>query len=254
MQIWMARTLVALEVVGISLLAWVGAYRVPLERISLGADTQLVVALLLVLVCSGLFMKIRQAWSTRMLWEWMFVGMSLLGAWMYPRWVVPGGGGMVIGALCVFLPFLWSTNREIRLMAFWVGAAGAALLLASSLQSSSLWVLFVGFCVYDGLATRSFASLGVFLRALSVRRGVASELVSMTGLRTEIWPSYVILPAALVAQGVWRAPVQGWVLLLALLIGAWYAIMRAEDAVPLRILPWAMVWMFAAQGLLWWRF
>lgn len=254
MQIWMARTLVALEVVGISLLAWVGAYRVPLERVSLGADTQLVVALLLVLVCSGLFMKIRQAWSTRMLWEWMFVGMSLLGAWMYPRWVIPGGAGMVIGALCVFLPFLWSTNREIRLLVFWVGAAGAALLLASSLQASSLWVLFAGFCLYDGFATRSMISLETFLCALSVRRGVSTGLVSMTGLQTQIWPSYVILPAALVAQAVWQAPIWGGVLLLALLIGAWYAIMRAEDNAPLRILPWAMVWMLAAQGLLWWRF
>ncbi|MBP6944437.1 hypothetical protein KBD61_04085 [Patescibacteria group bacterium] len=252
MQIWMARTLVAFEVVGIGVLAYVGAHRAPPGRSSLGADMQLMVALLLVLVCSGLFMKIRQAWSTRMLWEWMFVGMGLLGAWMYPRWVFPGGVGMVLGAFCAFLPFFWSTKREIRLLAFWVGAAGAALLLASSLQASSLWVLFVGFCLYDGFATRSAASLAAFLRALSVRRGVSTELVSMTGLKTEIWPSYVILPAALVAQAVWRAPVQGVVLLLALLIGAWYAIMRAEDNVPLRILPWAMLWMLVAQGLLWW--
>lgn len=159
---------------------------------------------------------------------------------------------MVCGALCVAVPFLWSKNRESRLLAFWVGAAGAALLLASSLQTSSLWVLFIGFCLYDGLATRSVVSLASFLRALSMRRGVSTELVSMTGLKTEIWPSYVILPASLIAQAVWQAPVQGFVLLLALLIGAWYAIMRAEEGVPLRILPWAMVWMLAVQGLLWW--
>lgn len=159
---------------------------------------------------------------------------------------------MVLAAFCVFLPFLWSTNREIRLVAFWIGAAGAALLLASSLQTSSLWVLFAGFCLYDTFATRSIVSLESFLRALSVRRGVSTELVSMTGLRTRIWPSYLILSAALIARAVWQAPVQGGVLLLALLIGAWYAIMRAEDNVPLSILPWAMVWMLAAQGLLWW--
>lgn len=252
MHIWMERTLVVFEVVAISALAGVGAYNASPGVISSGVEMQLVVALLLVLVCGGLVMKIRHAWSTRMLWEWMFVGMGLLGAWMYPRWMLPGGIGMVAGALCVFLPFIWSTKREIRLLAFWVGAAGAALLLASSLQAASLWVLFIGFCLYDGVAVRSVASLGVFLRALSVRRGVSTELVSMTGLRTEIWPSYVILQAALVAQGVWRAPMQGLILLLALLIGAWYAIMRAEDMAPLRILPWAMIWMLAAQGLLWW--
>lgn len=246
------RTIVAFEVVVISALAYAGAYRASLRDVSLGADTQLVVALLLLLVCSGLVMKIWRAWSTRMLWEWMFVGMGLLGAWLYPRWVFPGAVGMVLGAACVFLPFVWPTRHEIRLMAFWVGAAGAALLLASSLQMSSLWVLFIGFCLYDEFAVRSRISLESFLRALSIRRGVSAELVSMTGLKTQIWPSYVILPAALIAQAVWRSPVQGMILLLALLIGAWYAIMRAEGSVPLQILPWAMVWMLVAQGLLLW--
>lgn len=250
MQMWISRTVVALEVFVIGLLGCVAAYRVEKMGISARADTQLVVALLLVIVCSGLFMKLRQAWSTRILWEWMFVGMALLGGWVYPRLLVPGVAGMVLGILCVFLPFFFLKVREIRLLAFWVGAAGAALLLASSLNEGSLWVLFVGFSFYDIVAVRSGESLEQFLRALSLRRGVSTELVSMTGLPTRIWPSHAILPAALIAQATWQQPVKGVFLLLALLIGSWYAIMRAEERARLRILPWAMVWMLVASLLM----
>jgi hypothetical protein len=251
MQTWMIRSLVALEVVFIALLAGLAAYRVPIVEVAHRADIALIVALLLLVAGSGLVMKLRYGWSTRVLWEWMFVGMVLLGGWVYPRVLIGGAIGLGLAALCLYLPFFWSSQREVRIVCLWVGAAGAAVFLASSLTRGPLLVLWGGFALYDAVAIRSNEALRLFLADLSLRRGVSTRLMSMTGIETMMWVSHLVLPAALVAQATWRQPSQGVLLILALLIGAWYAIMRTPPDRPLRIMPWAAVWMLGAELLIW---
>lgn len=246
MHVWQRRSLMAFELLLVAGLAWLAAYRVPQAAVVRGADTMLVTALLLLFACVGLTLKLRRGWSTRILWEWMFVGTVFFGGWIYPRLLLPGFWGAVLGFGCTCLLFFWCNRPEIRIMGFWIGTAGAGVLFASSLGEIPLGLLWLGLALHDQFAAQSMGVLESFLTDLSSRRGIPTEFVSMTGLKARIWASHMVIPSALVTRVTWKGPVEGAFLCLALLIGAWYAIMRTNEGKPVWIVPWAAIWMVGA--------
>lgn len=243
-------SLLAVQIASVGLLTWLAAYRAPMASVATRPDLFLVIACLLVLVCVGFFLKIFRKWSTRMLWEWIFVGATLLGGWVWPRLVVPGFMGAFLAGVCLFLPFFWSSSTVLRRFVFLIGAAGAGVLFASSLSAGPLWILWIGLAFHDVVATQSMDKLQAFLSGASVCRSVSTSFDGGGELKIRVWASHLVLPAALVAQATWRRPLEGVFLCFALLIGAWYAIMRSDRSPYVKIVPWAAVWMMGAALLM----
>lgn len=243
------RMIVLAEVVGVGCLSLFAAY---LRRMHPGGslvDTLVPATLLLALACAGFVMKLFRQWSTRLLWEWIFVSAALLGGWILPRAILPGVWGSLVAACVLFAP-LASRSFLLRAAVCVVGASGAALLLAGYIPSLPLWVLWVGFGVYDVVAVRMVEGMHVALRLLGERRQVITNVPGIEAAHARIFLSHLVLPGALIVQAGLRDPRQGLILLGALLIGSWYAMMRPNEARPALIVPWAAIWMAGAEVLL----
>ncbi len=243
------RTTVSLHLLGICFIAWLGAYTLRANTYVHQSDLLFVVALLLIVMCAGFFMKFKRKWSTRMLWEWIFVSTVLFGGWIFPRLVFPGLRGTFLAAFVLFVPFAWR-NFRIQLAAYMIGCAGAGIFLAAYVPLGALWTLWIGLVMYDVLAKQMFAQLQGFLALLSNQRGIFAWMPAHVEAKSLVLATHVVLPVALVVQATWQSPIRGALLGVALFIGAWYAMVRtAEDKTAL-IVPWAAVWMGGAYLLI----
>lgn len=243
------RVIVIAEVAAVGCLSLLAAYT---RRMHPGAplmDTLVPAILLLALACAGFVMKLFRQWSTRFLWEWIFVSAVLLGGWILPRALLPDGWGSFVAA-CVLLAPLTSRSFLLRVAICVIGASGAALLLAGYIPAAPLWVLWLGFAAYDLFAVRMVEGMHIALRLLGERRQVVTSVPGMEEAHTRVFLSHMVLPGALIVQAGLRDPRQGLILLGALLIGSWYAMMRPNEARPALIVPWAAVWMLGAAVLL----
>lgn len=249
MSLELGRTWVAVQVSIVGFCAWLSVYLGRATSDVAQVDLILVAALILVLAVVGFVLKLVRRWSTRMLWEWIFLGAALLGTWVLPRVAWPGPEGAWIAAILLFAPLVWRVPW-IQRGCFLLGAAGAGVFFATYVPSGPLWVLWLGLAIYDVLAPRTFDSLQVFLGTLRTSRRPLVWLSLSEDLQTRVLASHLVLPAALIAQGVRQSRAHGLFLLGALLIGSWYAMMRPREKRAILIVPWAAVWMVGVEVLL----
>lgn len=243
------RMIVCAEVVSVGCLSLIAAY---VMRGRLGVhdtDTLLLATLLLALACAGFIMKLIRRWSTRLLWEWIFVGATLLGGWILPRTLIPGLGGSIAAVFVLFAPLV-SQAFWLYVVVCIVGASGAAVLFASYIPGLSLWVLWVGMAVYDCVATRMLESTRAALLALGERRRVITSVPTLEAAHVRVLLSHVVLPGALIAQAGSRSLREGLILVGALLVGTWYAMIRPKEDRPALMVPWAAIWMVGAEMLM----
>ncbi|GEM_PF-6085801 len=243
------RLLVLAEVVSVGCLSLVTAYVRHTQTFFHPTDTLFLATLLLALVCVGFVMNLLRRWSTRLLWEWIFVSATLLGGWILPRTLISGGGGSVVAVLVLLAPLV-SQLWWVRMGVAMIGAAGGAVLFASYIPTTPLWVLWAGLACYDYVAVRMLENTEAVLRALEARRSVLTRLPTIDAAHARILLSHIVLPCALIFQAGLRAPREGLILLGALLIGAWYAMMRPKESRPVMIVPWGAIWMVGASVLL----
>lgn len=243
------RWLVLAEVAGVGCLSLAAASVMRGRPEASDTYTLFLATLLLVLACAGFIMKMVRRWSTRLLWEWIFVGATLVGGWILPRTLIPGSVGVVLSALVLFAPLMSQTFWVYAVVCV-VGASGAAVLFAPYVPSLSLWTLWVGMAVYDRVAARMLESMRATLHALGERRRVIMEVPALEAAQVRVLLSHVVLPSALIVQAGLRDLREGAILAGALLLGAGYAMMRPKEARPALIVPWAAVWMVGAEALL----
>ena len=137
------RMIVCAEVASIGCLSLIATYVMRGRSETQMADTLLLATLLLILACVGFIMKLIRRWSTRLLWEWIFAGATLLGGWILPRILIPGLGGSVVTMFVLFAPLV-SQSFWLYVVVGIIGASGAAMLLAAYIPGLSLWVLWTG--------------------------------------------------------------------------------------------------------------
>lgn len=242
MSRFLLRTIASVQVLGICFIAWVGVCRSYTNVFVRQFDLLLIVTLLLVVMCVGFFMKFRHEWSTRMLWEWVFISMVWFGGWIFPRLLFPGSWGTALAALVLLAPFVWR-DLWVQTAAYMIGCAGAGIFLAAYMPMGALWILWIGLVVYDVFAKRLFTQLQAFLALVRNRRGVFAWMPVLSEAKSLVLTTHVVLPLALIVQVTGRSPVQGAFLGVALFIGAWYAMVRTAEDKTAFMVPWSAVWM-----------
>jgi len=245
---WIIRSCIAFHVASVGLLALAFAHVQPLKLFLESGRLTTMAILFLGFVCGGFISRLLHGWSTRFLWEWMFMSALFLGGWLLPKGMAPNVWGTLLGAIVVSSPSLF-THTAIRLIAFLISAAGAGVFLAAYVPVLPLWILWGGLTVHDEWGRGNFQKLVEMLSTLGKKRRLLTSMPTGEE-KVVILASHVVLPAALIAQATWRSLPHGGVLLAALLIGAWYAMMRPVSERTATILPWAMIWMAGAEILL----
>lgn len=241
-----ARALVYLAALG-ALVIFVGSQKTPYSANDI--NILIVAALLLCAAITGFFLKLIQRWSMRVFWEWIMLVGALLGGWILPQFLFPGLIGSLIGIILLCSPFLFR-SREVRSVIFVLSVAGFALFFGSSLPAMPLWILWLGIALHDAFAHKAFNALRVWLGELATRRQVIACFPADGKIPITILTTHVVLPAALIAQVAQSGPGHAFILLIALLIGSWYAIMRSREGHPALIVPWAAMWMAGAEILI----
>lgn len=248
MSSWFNRSCLALQVTSIGLIALALA-RLRSQAFLLESGQISVIAILFLgSVCLGFGLRVIRGWSTRLFWEWMFLSAMIFGGWLFPKMLFLQVIGSILALIVVCLP-LSTKQPTLRLLAFLISAAGASVFLALYISPTSLWLLWVGLTSYDRWTKGRFEALVESLSVLEKKHGVLTSMPMIASEKVVILTSHITLPVALIVQATWRSLEQGLALLFALLIGAWYAMMRPVTARVTTLLPWVLVWMGGAELL-----